>query len=100
MNRQRWLIVAGVAIVVILIVAFARGRGTPVQYFTAKVDRGEIRDVVEATGTVNAVVTGDGDVARLGAKPAGMGDESASLPTCYHDSKVSEVASCRLPFRV
>src|SRR5258708_34663690 len=27
------------------------------QYFTEKVDKGDIRDVVEATGTINAVIT-------------------------------------------
>jgi HlyD family secretion protein len=33
-----------------------RGKG-PVQYYTAKVESGEIRQVVEATGTINAVIT-------------------------------------------
>ena len=32
-------------------------RNTPAQHFTAKVERGEIDDVVEATGTINAVIT-------------------------------------------
>src|SRR5215467_8101252 len=47
------LILAGVGI----FAAFAmRGRG-PVQYYTAKVETGEIKQVVEATGTINAVIT-------------------------------------------
>lgn len=33
-----------------------RGKG-PVQYYTAKVENGEINQVVEATGTINAVIT-------------------------------------------
>ena len=33
-----------------------RGKG-PVQYYTAKVENGEIKQVVEATGTINAVIT-------------------------------------------
>jgi len=33
-----------------------RGKG-PVQYYTAKVETGEIKQVVEATGTINAVIT-------------------------------------------
>jgi len=33
-----------------------RSRG-PVQYYTAKVENGEIKQVVEATGTINAVIT-------------------------------------------
>jgi HlyD family secretion protein len=32
-------------------------RNTQAQHFTAKVERGEIDDVVEATGTINAVIT-------------------------------------------
>jgi HlyD family secretion protein len=42
---------------VILVVALRFGRGDQPQHFTAKVERGAIDDVVEATGTVNAVVT-------------------------------------------
>lgn len=47
------LLLAGVAI----FTAF-RLRGTgPVQYYTAKVETGDIKQVVEATGTINAVIT-------------------------------------------
>ncbi|PYT76019.1 MAG: efflux RND transporter periplasmic adaptor subunit, partial [Acidobacteria bacterium] len=31
--------------------------GSHPQHFTAKVERGDIHDVVEATGTINAVIT-------------------------------------------
>ena len=40
-----------------LVAAFGLNRGSQVQHFTAKVERGEIDDVVEATGTINAVIT-------------------------------------------
>ena len=40
-----------------LFAAFGLNRNTQAQHFTAKVERGEIDDVVEATGTINAVIT-------------------------------------------
>ncbi len=40
-----------------LFAAFGLNRSTQAQHFTAKVERGEINDVVEATGTINAVIT-------------------------------------------
>src|ERR1700751_6057186 len=55
--KVRWLIVVGVLLVAGLFVAFGLNRNTQVQYFTAKVEHGEIDDVVEATGTINAVIT-------------------------------------------
>src|SRR5271165_4952594 len=53
----RWLILAGVLVAAGLFVAFGLNRNTQAQHFTAKVERGEIDDVVEATGTINAVIT-------------------------------------------
>ncbi|HYL20375.1 MAG TPA: efflux RND transporter periplasmic adaptor subunit [Gemmatimonadales bacterium] len=70
---RRWLVAAGVgALATVAAVIGLRG-GDPVQYLTAKVLRGEIRDEVDATGTVNAVVTVQvgsqvsGTIARLNA---------------------------------
>lgn len=40
-----------------LFAAFGLNRGAQAQHFTAKVERGDINDVVEATGTINAVIT-------------------------------------------
>ena len=40
-----------------VVAAFGLNRGSQVQHFTAKVEQGEIDDVVEATGTINAVIT-------------------------------------------
>jgi HlyD family secretion protein len=55
--RGRWFILACVVVVAGLLVAFGLNRSTPAQHFTAKVERGAINDVVEATGTINAVIT-------------------------------------------
>jgi HlyD family secretion protein len=53
----RRLIVAGVVLVAGLFVTFGLNHTAQAQHFTAKVERGEINDVVEATGTINAVIT-------------------------------------------
>jgi HlyD family secretion protein len=55
--RGRWLILAGVMAAVGIFAAFGLNRNTQAQHFTAKVERGKIDDVVEATGTINAVIT-------------------------------------------
>jgi HlyD family secretion protein len=55
--RGRWLILVCVVVVAGLFIALGLNRSTPAQHFTAKVERGAINDVVEATGTINAVIT-------------------------------------------
>jgi HlyD family secretion protein len=55
--KGRWLILAGVVVAAGLFAVFGLNRHTQAQHFTAKVERGEIDDVVEATGTINAVIT-------------------------------------------
>src|SRR5260370_40227192 len=57
MTKRKWLILAVVVVIAGLIVVFALNRDTQVQHFTAKVERGDIHDVVEATGTINSVIT-------------------------------------------
>jgi HlyD family secretion protein len=57
MTKRRWLILAGVVVVAGVVVGLDVSRGTQVQNFTAKVERGDIHDVVEATGTINSVIT-------------------------------------------
>src|SRR5437870_13091580 len=57
MTRRKWLILAGVVVVAGLFVALGLNRSTQAQHFTAKVERGDIHDVVDATGTINAVIT-------------------------------------------
>lgn len=48
---------AVVAIGVVLFAAFGMNRKEKAQYFTSAADRGDVRQVVEATGTINAVTT-------------------------------------------
>jgi len=55
--KSKWLILAGAIVAIGLFAAFGLNRGSSVQHFTAKVEQGEIDDVVEATGTINAVIT-------------------------------------------
>src|ERR1700720_4078973 len=56
-KNLKWLILAGVLAVVAVLAAFGFTRKSQDQNFTAKVERGNIHDVVEATGTINAVIT-------------------------------------------
>jgi len=56
-TRNKWVVLAGLIAVIAIVAAFGLNRGTQVQHFTAKVEEGEIDDVVEATGTINAVIT-------------------------------------------
>jgi HlyD family secretion protein len=57
MTRRKWLILAAVVVVAGLFVVLGLNRDTHPQHFTAKVERGDIHDVVEATGTINSVIT-------------------------------------------
>src|ERR1700724_2618606 len=56
-TKRGWLILAGIVVVAGLFVTLGLNRSTQAQHFAAKVERGEIRDVVEATGTINSVIT-------------------------------------------
>ena len=57
MLKRHWLIAGLVVVAIAVFAAFQfKGNDQP-KYFTTKVDRGEIRQVVEATGTINAVTT-------------------------------------------
>ncbi|HUC30875.1 MAG TPA: efflux RND transporter periplasmic adaptor subunit [Candidatus Acidoferrum sp.] len=55
--KRKWLIVAAVAAVLASFAIVGLNRTVPVQHFSAKVERGDINDVVEATGTINSVIT-------------------------------------------
>jgi len=56
-KKRTWLILITVLGLAALFAVFGFNRNTAAQHFTAKVERGEINDVVEATGTINAVIT-------------------------------------------
>ena len=70
-TRTRWLILGGLAGAVALFAVFGLTHNAKAQHFTAKVERGAVHNVVEATGTINAVTTVQvgsqvsGNVARL-----------------------------------
>ena len=73
-RRRIWLAAAvGACALLALLGARLLNRGERLTHLTAKVQRGEIRDVVDATGTVNAVITVQvgsqvsGTIARLNA---------------------------------
>ena len=55
--KNKWTIIGAIVTGIVLLAAFSFGRGSTPQYFTAKVGRGDIRDLVQATGTINAVTT-------------------------------------------
>ena len=54
---RKWLILAFLAAVLGAFLVYGLNRKAPVEHFTAKIERGDIADVVEATGTINAVIT-------------------------------------------
>lgn len=55
--RTKWLLLAGAVVAAAFLVVLGLNRTRQIQNFTAKVERGDIHDVVEATGTINAVIT-------------------------------------------
>jgi len=56
LTRRHWLIIAAILLLALLAASALMRRGDTTQYITAKVQEGEIRDAVEASGTVNAVI--------------------------------------------
>jgi HlyD family secretion protein len=56
-SRNRWILIGGLGALAAWIALRAFRGGDAVQYLTSKVLQGEIRDAVDATGTVNAVIT-------------------------------------------
>jgi HlyD family secretion protein len=57
-RRKLWLLLAAaLCVLAVLVGARFLNRGDRLTHLTAKVQRGEIRDAVDATGTVNAVIT-------------------------------------------
>ncbi|HEX9120740.1 MAG TPA: efflux RND transporter periplasmic adaptor subunit [Terriglobales bacterium] len=55
--KSKWTVIVALVMAVGVFAAFDFGRTPSPQYFTAGVERGDIHDVVEATGTINAVTT-------------------------------------------
>ncbi len=57
MPKHKWLLGLGLLLVIAVVVGFTYNRAPQAQYFTAKAQRADIHDVVQATGTINAVIT-------------------------------------------
>jgi HlyD family secretion protein len=75
-RRRSWLLPSlffVTAAAIVALVAFSLRRGDDLRHFTAAVEQGDIRDTVESTGTVNAVINVlvgsqvSGTIARLNA---------------------------------
>jgi HlyD family secretion protein len=56
-TNRKWLVVAASVALAAMLIGYGLNRKQQVENFTAKIERGEINDVVEATGTINAVIT-------------------------------------------
>ncbi len=100
--RSRWLIAACLAAVAAALVLVGLGRNGKTQYFTARVERGSIHDVVEATGTINAVTTVQvgsqvsGSVTRLNAdfnSRVHKGDVIALIDPALFQGAVSQASA-------
>ena len=55
--KRKWLILAVLVAVAGIFIYLVLNRKAQTEHFTAKVEKGDIDDVVEATGTINAVIT-------------------------------------------
>ena len=65
--KRGWLWVLAILVVVGVFAAFRLTKKTDPDYFTAKVEKGDIRQVIEATGTINPVT-----LVQVGSQVSGM----------------------------
>ena len=65
--RRNWLLILAILAGVGVFAAFRLTRKTGAEYFTAKVEQGDIRQVIEATGTINPVT-----LVQVGSQVSGM----------------------------
>ena len=65
--KRGWIWVLAILVVAGAFAAFRLGKKTDSEYFTAKVERGDIRQVIEATGTINPVTS-----VQVGSQVSGM----------------------------
>jgi HlyD family secretion protein len=102
MKRRRLVIVAVLAAVVVGVFAVVRGRSEPPVFETAQVDRGDVVEVVGATGVLEAVSTVQvgsqvsGTVAWLGAdfnSRVKKGDVVARLEPSLFEARVAQASS-------
>src|ERR1051326_6181283 len=55
--RRKWMALSALLAAIAIFAAFSYERKPAAQYFTAKTERGDVRDVVQATGAIQAVTT-------------------------------------------
>lgn len=65
--KRGWIWVLAILVVAGVFAAFHLGKKTDPGYFTAKVEKGDIRQVIEATGTINPVTS-----VQVGSQVSGM----------------------------
>jgi len=65
--KRNWILFALIVVGVGIFAAFRLTRKSEVEYFTAKVEQGDIRQVIEATGTINPVT-----LVQVGSQVSGM----------------------------
>jgi HlyD family secretion protein len=65
--RRNWILIVVILGAVALVVAFRLNQKPEAEYFTAKVEQGDIRQVIEATGTINPVT-----LVQVGSQVSGM----------------------------
>jgi HlyD family secretion protein len=101
-RRTIWLIAGGIAVLAALLGMRLSDRGGRLTHLTAKVQRGQIRDVVDATGTVNAVITVQvgsqvsGTIAKLNAdfnSRVGKGDVVALIDPQLFEGALKQAAA-------
>lgn len=65
--RRNWIWLLVIVVAVAGFAAFQMTRKTEAEYFTAKVEKGDIRQVIDATGTINPVT-----LVQVGSQVSGM----------------------------
>jgi HlyD family secretion protein len=55
--KRKWTVIAALLVAIGMLTAFKIESNKPPQYFTEKAQQGDIQDIVQATGTINAVTT-------------------------------------------
>ena len=65
--KRGWIWVLAISVVAGVFAEFRLGKKTDPDYFTAKVEKGDIRQVIEATGTINPVTS-----VQVGSQVSGM----------------------------
>jgi HlyD family secretion protein len=65
--KRNWIWILALVVIVAALAAFRLTRRVEAEYFTAKVEKGDIRQVIEATGTINPVTS-----VQVGSQVSGM----------------------------